>query len=151
MSELIFCTGVPEWWIPAVHGTSRYAKYRRYTVNGTVTVRALINTKCYIVCFTKRRSSDYRWKQYTSDMLGILLNFINSQHKQLFGPIFGYFQPFGRSWIAVKLAGIQPEPEKVFGAALWETNICIFIHVFTKFTAYHNSHSTCDRRITERC
>ena len=66
----------------------------------------------------KRRSSDYRWKQFASDMLGMLLNFINSQHKQLFGPIFGYFQPFGRSQIVEKLAGIRLEPDEVLGASL---------------------------------
>ena len=42
------------------------------------------------------------------------------QHKQLFGPIFGHFQPFGRGWHVVKLAVIWPD--MVFGAALININ-----------------------------
>ena len=78
----------------------------------------LISQSVILCVSQKEEAVDYRWKQFSSDMLGMLLNFINSQHKQLFGPIFGYFQLFGRSRIVVKLAGIRPEPDEVFGAAL---------------------------------
>ena len=66
----------------------------------------------------KRRNSYHLLEEFASDILGMLLNFINCQHKQLFGPVFGYFQLFGRSRMVVKLAGIRPEPDTVFGTAL---------------------------------